>query len=66
MADASDDMSDDGLLPMELYPEFQVRCALFEGVSNATALVSQCVKGDIAGDLALIDADRVSSVRPLR
>lgn len=66
MADASDDMSDDGLLPMELYPEFQVRCALFEGVSNATALVSQCVKGDIAGDLALVDADRVVSVRVLR
>ena len=67
MADASDDpTSDDGLLPMELYPNFNVRCALFEGVSNATALVSQCVKGDIAGDLALVDADRVVSVKVLR
>ena len=67
MADASDDpTSDDGLLPMELYPEFQVRCALFEGVSNATELVAQCVKGDMAGDLALVDADRVVSVRVLR
>ena len=34
----------DELLPNELYPEFQVRCALFEGVSNATELVAQCVK----------------------
>ena len=67
MADASDDpTSDDGLLPMELYPNFNVRCALFEGVSNATELVSQCVKGEIKGDLALIDADRVVSVRVLR
>ena len=56
----------DELLPNELFPEFQVRCALFEGVSNATALVSQCVKGEIKGDLALIDADRVVSVRVLR
>ena len=67
MADASDDpTSDDGLLPMELYPNFNVRCALFEGVSNATELVQQCVKGEITGDLALIDADRVVSVRVLR
>ena len=66
MADASDNTSDDGLLPNELYPEFQVRCALFEGVTNATALVAQCVKGDMTGDLALIDADRVVSVRVLR
>ena len=67
MADASDDpTSDDGLLPMELYPNFNVRCALFEGVSNATELVQQCVKGEIKGDLALIDADRVVSVRVLR
>ena len=62
MADASDDASDDdGLLPQELYPDFNVRCALFEGVTNATELVSQCVKGDMTGDLALIDADRVIS-----
>ena len=41
MADASDNASDDdGILPMELYPEFQVRCALFEGVTNATEPVS--------------------------
>ena len=67
MADASDDpTSDDGLLPMELYPNFNVRCALFEGVSNATELVQQCVKGEIKGDLALVDADRVVSVRVLR
>jgi hypothetical protein len=67
MADASDNTSDaDDVLPCELYPDFQVRCALFEGVTNATALVTQCVKGDIAGDLALIDADRVVSVRVLR
>ena len=67
MADASDDpTSDDGLLPMELYPNFNVRCALFEGVSNATELVQQCVKGEIKGDLALIDADRVVSTRVLR
>ena len=46
MADASDDpTSDDGLLPMELYPDFNVRCALFEGVSNATELVSAVREG---------------------
>ena len=67
MADASDNASDaDDVLPCELYPEFQVRCALFEGVTNAADLVKQCVKGDITGDLALIDADRVVSVRVLR
>ena len=67
MADASDDpTSDDGLLPMELYPEFQVRCALFEGVSNAHGAQRSSVKGDMAGDLALVDADRVVSVRVLR
>ena len=67
MADTSDNTSDaDDVLPCELYPEFQVRCALFEGVANATELVAQCVKGEIPGDLALIDADRVVSTRALR
>ena len=65
MADGNISDADD-VLPCELYPEFQVRCALFEGVSNATELVQQCVKGEIKGDLALIDADRVVSVRVLR
>ena len=46
MADASDNTSDaDDVLPMELYPEFNVRCALFEGVSNATRLVSAVREG---------------------
>ena len=67
MADDTNNTSDaDDVLPCELYPDFNVRCALFEGVSNATELVGQCVKGDIAGDLALIDADRVVSTRVLR
>ena len=67
MADASDNASDaDDVLPCELYPDFSVRCALFEGVTNATELVAQCVKGEITGDLALVDADRVVSVRVLR
>ena len=46
MADDSDnDSDDDGLLPNELYPDFNVRCALFEGVTNATELVSAVREG---------------------
>ena len=50
-ADTSNTSDADDVLPCELYPDFQVRCALFEGVTNATELVAQCVKGDIAAAL---------------
>ena len=65
--DISDDpAADDYLLPVELYPEFSVRVAVFEDCTNASQLVQQVIGGEIAGDLALVDANFVVSVRILR